>query len=99
MNDEFNTMNDDIRYLDQLDLLNGMGKWKERIAYLLGQYGIAPEQRLAPFENEHLEEAWEELSTFSYQSAGNVKRLLKHAADRLGEMIAQLVNSPPADDT
>ena len=50
--DAFEEMNNDTRYLDQLDSLDRFDRliaWKQKLAYLFGQFGTELENRIPPF--------------------------------------------------
>ncbi|GHT41261.1 hypothetical protein FACS189443_2780 [Planctomycetales bacterium] len=53
--DEFDSMNQDIKFLDQLDLLNaaGLQNWKPKLSALFGQYGMTLEERIKLFDGKN----------------------------------------------
>ncbi len=102
--DAFEEMNNDVKYLDQLDLLDRFdwsATWKPKLANLFGQSGPELENRVAPFIPnpskddvdvlvECLENAITELVRLQSGTTGTAKTLLEHARDRLGQILDQL---------
>jgi hypothetical protein len=103
VNDEYEYMNNDFKYLDLLDLLDdfdGAEDWKRKLAYLFGQYGDELKTRIAPFIADTnkddtdtvmalLEIALSDIARFRLNMSGEIKVMLDHAHNRLGDILEQ----------
>ncbi|MDR1385127.1 MAG: dynamin family protein [Planctomycetaceae bacterium] len=104
--DVFEEMNNDVKYLDKLDLLDRFvwsAIWKPRLAHLFGQFGVELKNRIASFlpdgkiteTNKEvmikcLDNAIAELKKNQSNTTGETKHLLQHAVDRIGQIADQI---------
>jgi len=98
--DAFEEMNNDIKYLDQLDMFDTFewsAEWKRKLAYLFGQFGPELENRISPFiadftANDEestikaLENAITELIHRQINTTGEIKEIFEHAKNRLEQL-------------
>jgi hypothetical protein len=96
-------MNNDTKFIDRLDLLDRFEwskEWKPKLAYLFGQGGSELNERISLLvpngqspDTKHLinylDNALTVLSGFT-EVTGEAHQLLKHACDRLGQILDQL---------
>jgi hypothetical protein len=109
--DAFKDMNNDIKYLDQLDILDRFDwskEWKMKLAYLFGQFGPGRDSRIAPFVTaamsadevvKALESAITELMRLQSGVTGDAKTLLNHAKDRLESILDRLEEKRPGQQS
>ena len=102
--DAFEEMNNDIRYIDRLELLDRFSwsaKWKPKLARLFGLTGPELENRISGFFPDIipddsaaivncLEESLSELICLQSETTAETKSLMAHAHERLEGILNQL---------